>query len=279
MDLEPQLHDTLMAWGGDYRLATTATKLFPTWQKFDEVIKAVIPASHHERYRYERNFRVTETEYDLVEFLNEVFHTFSVTPENVTAVAHFVRYMNYAEHGIPWARGEEDEKLDAFLSVPLDYTLEALPLDRLGLHTRYDAVDLFNAVGEYARRSIPAEYVRDLQLDDAAVYRNTWRVTHLHNAGVPAGYAYKLMMWESDCISILYSYGVPVEYVESHDWPVGLERTEESDTVETIGQLFQAGVPGNYGRMGLDAGIARGVIIESWQAGLPIDYMTAVAAE
>ena len=279
MTLDPQVRDTLMAWGGDYRLAATADKLFPTWQKFEEVIKALVPPSHHESYRYERNFRVAGVEYDLVEFLNEVFHVFNATAENVMAVAHFTRYMNYAEHGIPWARGNENEKLDAFLSVPLDYALAALPLDRLGLWTRDDVVDLFNAVGEYARRGIPAEYVRDLHLDDAAVYRNTWRVVHLHNAGVPADYAHKLMMWEADCISVLHSYGVPVEYVEDHDWPTGIARTEENDTVETIGQLFQAGVPGNYGRMGLDAGITRGVIIESWQAGLPIDYMTAVAAE
>lgn len=278
MNLEPQVCETLMAWGGDRRLAETADKLFPTWQKFDEVIKALVPPSHHESYSYERNFRVAEVEYDLVEFCNEVFHAFSATAEDVVAVAHYARYMNYAQHGIHWERKLEDEKLDAFLSVPLSYALEALPVDHLGLWTRDDAVELFNVVGEYARRGIPADYVRDLQLDDAAVYRNTWRVFHLHNSGVPADYAHKLMMWESDCISVLHSYGVPVEYVENHDWPVGLERTEESGMAETIGQLFQAGVPGDYGRMGLDAGIARNVIIESWQAGLPIDYMTVVAA-
>lgn len=275
MSIDQRIYDTLLRWGGDYRSKTDAEKLFKTWEQFDEFCRALLPRAlrgeHETAGRLERG----GTTYDIPELMHEAIVSFGAAGDNATPVAHFIRLMHYAEHGVPWALTEDREKLEAFLEVPLDYAVAALP-DRLGLWTRDEAAIVFSALAEYAREGVPVEYARDLQLDDAAVYRKTDRGIAVYRAGVPADYAYRLMMWEPESIIVFHRRHVPTEYIDAYQWPLTEMRLTETELAEAVADLHAAGVPLDYGVYGMRGAVPASTIIECWLGGLPTEYMDAV---
>lgn len=159
--------------------------------------------------------------------------------------------------------------------MPLDYAVPALP-DRLGLWTKDEAVAVFHALGEYAREGVPSAYVRDLQLDDTAVYRKTVRGLAVYRAGVDADYAYNLMMWEPNSIILFAQHQIPVEYIDNYQWPVTEMGMTEQQLAESVVGLHSARVSIEYGVYGMKAAVPATIIIECWNAGLPTEYMDAL---
>lgn len=275
LTMDQRIYDTLLRWGGDFRWKAEAERLFKTWEQFDEFCRALLPSELRDGYDASRQLNHGSTKYDITELMHEAVISFGAEADNALAVAHFIRLMHYAEHGVPWALAQDREKLEALMEAPLEYVTAALP-DRLGLWTRDEATHVFNALAEYAREGMPVQYARDLQLDDTAVYRKTNRGIAVYRAGVSADYAYRLMMWEPESIIVFHRRHVPVEYIDAYQWPLTEMKLTEAELAEAVADLHSAGVPIEYGVNGMKATVPAATIIECWQAGLPTEYMDAV---
>lgn len=275
MNIDQRIYDTLLRWGGDYRWKAETEILFKTWEQFDEFCRALLPTEARAQYAGTKRVGHGGVTYDIPELMHEAVTSFGAAADNATPVAHFIRLMHYAEHGVPWALAQDREKLEAFLEVPLDYAVPALP-DHLDLWTRDEAVTVFHALGEYAREGVPAAYVRDLQLDDTAVYRKAVRGLAVYRAGVDADYAYNLMMWGPDSVILFAQHQIPVEYIDNYQWPLTEMGLTEQQLAESVVGLHGAGVPTEYGVYGMKAAVPATIIIECWYAGLPTEYMAAL---
>jgi hypothetical protein len=270
--VDQRILDTLMEWGGDYGAKTNAEKLFTSWEHFSEFCKATVPAQLHAELDTFGRFKVGATEYDIPEVMRLAVKVFDATPENAVEVANFMRLMRY--NG-----GENDAlpvfpkhaNLDSFLALPPGYGAAALP-QTLGHWSEDIASDIFDALYQYAAAGVPAEYVRGLQLDDSAVYRKHDRGLHLFNAGVPAEYGHKLMMWEPESIAHFSSYDMTVEYADTYGYPLS-QNLPENEFADAIIQLHASRVEASYGDYGMRQGVPVSSIIQAWDSGLPTEYL------
>ena len=108
------------------------------------------------------------------------------------------------------------------------------------------------------------------------MYRTVSRGIAVYRAGVPADYAYRLMMWEPESIIVFHRRHVPTEYIDAYQWPLTEMRLTEAKLTEAVADLHGAGVPIEYGVYGMKATVPAATIVECWSAGLPTEYMDAV---